>query len=198
MTLCLLSSPTIPAGGTEEEPPLGISDDDDGGDDDVAAHDQASHRNHLTALRSRLAEQRRALLEQEVSLQQQGGSTACGPDHLSQQQQEEGMVQGSGSGPLTADGHNAKICVVCQWGGGGRANREAKLRIAPDKTFRHLLQGLKQQLRSKGDVSLPAEGSEEDDQLFRLEFDSERVDLDSSLADVGMEDGDRIDVSWKL
>lgn len=41
------------------------------------------------------------------------------------------------------------------------------------------------------------EGLPEDDEAYRVEFDGDKLGLGNTIEDVGVEDGDRLDVSWK-
>lgn len=77
---------------------------------------------------------------------------------------------------------------LCLQGGG-----ELRLRIAPTQTVSALLDRFVLELRKKiGNGSLPEQSS-----AYRVEFDGERLSLESSVEEAGIEDGDRLDVMWK-
>mmetsp|Transcript_1426 Transcript_1426/g.3444 ORF Transcript_1426/g.3444 Transcript_1426/m.3444 type:complete len:341 (+) Transcript_1426:94-1116(+) len=109
-----------------------------------------------------------------------------------QQQDEEQLqgVQGATQEPSAgAAEEGSKIEIKCQY----KAGDFFHLRSLPSKKVCEILHAFKDVLCKKGKGELLPQ----DDSAFRLEFDGDRLNLETTLEEAGIEDGDSLDFMWK-
>ncbi|KAF5834071.1 hypothetical protein DUNSADRAFT_9421 [Dunaliella salina] len=103
-----------------------------------------------------------------------------------QQQQQDGEQLQGVQGATQAE--EEVIVIKCQFKAG-----ELKLRSKPSKKVHEVLKKFKDVLCLEGKGGLLPQ----DNSAFRIELDGDRLELETTLEEAGVEDGDSLDVMWR-